>query len=105
MRRRPVSKLITSQRDIPPAPYYVTGTDTFMSYWGHSEGKANRVILPCDNHAEALRVAEYARSRSEMRRVNITSRKPRLDTRANTYSLFDRSAHAWYGTLTEGSDR
>lgn len=89
--------LIDSHHDIPRASFYVCATDSFMSGWGKSRGLNNRVILPCDSLDEAFLVANYARSRSEMKRVTICEAKPRLNHHANTYSLMCReSATAWY---------
>jgi len=91
-----MSTMIESQREIPKAKFYVTATDTFLSGWGQSEGKDNRVILPCDDHREAETVAANARRRSDMSNVRICSGKPRLH-RWNTYSLMCREdASRWY---------
>ena len=89
--------LIDSHQDIPCAPFYVCATDAFMSGWGLSKGLNNRVILPCSSLDEAFIVANYARSRSEMKRVTICENKPTLRHHANTYSLMTReTARAWF---------
>jgi hypothetical protein len=81
---------------IPKAEYYVTARDVFLSGWGKAEGLVNVVVLPCRDYDEAVRVAEYARSRSDMTRVTIHGSKPTL--RAGVlYSLMTRErAKAWY---------
>ena len=56
--------------------YYVSMTDNFMSDWGRAEGLINRLVLICDTLAEAETVFDYALSRSEMRRVTISSTPP-----------------------------
>ena len=89
--------LIDSHHDIPCAPFYVCALDTFMSGWGLSDGRNNRVILPCADRDEALAVADIARSRSEMKYVTVKESKPSLDINLNTYSLMTReTARAWF---------
>ncbi|MFJ8531096.1 hypothetical protein [Bacillus sp. NPDC094106] len=58
------------------AKFYVTMTDTFLGGWGESEGKINKLIFECDSYAEAEIVAENAKNRSDMKYVNIVSKKP-----------------------------
>lgn len=90
------SQTVESARQIPPAYAYVLANDSFMSGWGPATGKVNTVILPCASWEEAEIVAQNARNRSEMRRVRIVARKPRLQ-RGHLYSLFDREfASRWY---------
>ncbi|MCK5600374.1 hypothetical protein KAR91_00790 [Candidatus Pacearchaeota archaeon] len=55
---------------------WVSMTDRFMSGWGHAEGKINKLVISCDTYSEAVIVAENARSRSEMKYVNIRLTKP-----------------------------
>jgi hypothetical protein len=94
--------LITSQREIPKARFYVLSNDTFMSGWGMSEGRINTCILPCRDMAEAERVAAYARSRTDTTRVRIAGSKPRLTLDTHTYSLMSREdATAWYGSTDD----
>ena len=89
--------LIENQSEIPLAPFYVCALDTFMSGWGLSDGRNNRVILPCADRDEALAVADIARSRPEMKYVTVKENKPSLDTNLNTYSLMTReTARAWF---------
>ena len=88
----------TTASDIPAAPYYVTCTDAFMSGWGHSEGKANRLIFPCESQEEAWIVYDNAQGRSEQKNVRICEgRKPRLNSYGYLYQVMDRDdAKPWY---------
>lgn len=56
--------------------YYVTMTDKFMSGWGKAEGKINKLIFICDNYDEAETVAQNAENRTDMKYINICSKKP-----------------------------
>ncbi len=94
-----MSTIINSQSEIPLTPFYVTATDNFMSGWGPSKGKNNRIIVPCESYEEAEYVERYAKSRSDMKRVLVCAKKPKLNTKINLYSLFDREdSTAWYPT-------
>jgi len=63
--------------ELPSADYYVLSNDTFMSGWGPAEHKTNVCVVPCRDYPTAQRVAEYARSRSDQKRVRIVANKPR----------------------------
>ena len=56
--------------------YWVTMTDRFMSGWGHSNGKINKLVIGCDSWDEAQTVKRNAKDRSEMKYVNVVSTKP-----------------------------
>lgn len=56
--------------------FYVTMTDTFMSGWGMAKGKINKLIFECETYNEARIVAENAENRGDMKRINISRRKP-----------------------------
>jgi hypothetical protein len=56
--------------------WFVTCIDTFMSGWGHAEGKTNKLIFLCDNEKEAEIVADNAEDRSDQRNVQIHSTPP-----------------------------
>lgn len=58
---------------------YVTMTDAFLSGWGRAEGKINKLVFICDNLEEAERVRDYARTRREMKYINIRYTKPHYD--------------------------
>ena len=55
---------------------YVTMTDAFLSGWGRAEGKINKLVFICDNLEEAERIVHYARTRREMKYINIRYDKP-----------------------------
>lgn len=77
-------------RDQAKAQYvYVTMTDNFMSGWGHAKGKVNKLVISCNDMAEAETVGANARRRSEMRYVNIAMNRPRYDP--------DRYHVSWHG--------
>ena len=56
--------------------YYVTMTDKFMSGWGKAKGTTNKLVISCNTYDEALIVAQNARSRPEMKYINIRDTKP-----------------------------
>lgn len=89
--------IVKTASEIPAAAWYVLSNDSFLSGWGPAEGKINTVVAPCKDLNEAKRVAEYARSRSDQKRVRIVGNKPRIKNHV-VYSLLshDRSP-AWYG--------
>lgn len=55
---------------------YVTTTDTFMSDWGHAEGKINKLIFFCDSMEQAEIVADNARCRDDQKQVQIHHKPP-----------------------------
>jgi len=57
--------------------FYVTMTDKYLSGWGMSENKTNKLIIECDTIEQAEKIERSARNRSEMRYVNIRTTKPR----------------------------
>lgn len=56
--------------------FWVTATDTFMSGWGLAAGKTNKMVFPCATWEEAATVAQNLKDRSDMRYINICTRKP-----------------------------
>lgn len=61
--------------------YYVVMTDKALSGWGKSSGKINKLILECDSYEQAKIVEANAKSRPDMKYVNITRKKPYYDSR------------------------
>jgi len=61
--------------------YWVTMTDTFMSGWGRAKGKKNKYVIKCNTYKQAETIACNAEKRSEMKHVNITSKKPYFNER------------------------
>lgn len=77
--------------------YYVTMTDNFLSGWGKAEGKINKLVLECNSYNEAERVARYASSRSEMKYINISSKKPYYNKDRYYTSYHGKGDYAmWY---------
>ena len=66
---------------------YVTMTDKFMSGWGCSEGKINKYVIECESHQQAQICAKNARLRSEMKYINIVSKKPYYNQKRYLVSL------------------
>ena len=91
-----MAHFITSQSEIPKAPYYVVMDDTFFSGWGPTEGKTATYINTCANYREAEIVADNARTRGDQKRVRITSGKPKL-SRGHVYQVKTKAdAPRWY---------
>ena len=62
--------------------WYVTMTDKFFSYTAWSgKNRANKFVVKCETHTQALAVARNARRRPEMIHVNIRRTKPSYDKR------------------------
>jgi hypothetical protein len=57
--------------------FYVTMTDKFLSGWGYAQGRINKLIIECNTINEAEQIEKAARQRSEMKYVNICTRRPR----------------------------
>lgn len=60
------------------AKYWVTMNDNFMSGWGHAKGKTNKLIIACQNMMQAKTIEGNAKSRNEMKYVNICVNKPQI---------------------------
>ena len=56
--------------------YYVTMTDMFMSGWGDAKGKMNKLVFVCHGYEQAKVVEDNAHNRSDMRYINISTKKP-----------------------------
>jgi hypothetical protein len=56
--------------------YYVAMTDNFMSGWGKAQGKTNKLVIECDTYEQAALIEKNARTRSEMKYINICTKKP-----------------------------
>jgi hypothetical protein len=83
--------------------YYVTMTDKFMSGWGSAQGKINKLVLTCDSYTEANIVKQNAENRSDMKYINICTKKPCYNQDhylvswhdKNDYSTWYKSNHTW----------
>lgn len=77
--------------------YYVTMTDKFMSGWGPAKDKINKLVFECETYEEAEIVESKAQDRSEMKNININSRKPSYSAdRYYTSWKNKEDAAAWY---------
>ena len=77
--------------------YYVTMTDRFMSGWGQAEGKINKLVLECDSIEDAEIVAGYAHRRSEMKYINIHTRRPYYNPKLYKVSWHGKPDYSsWY---------
>ncbi len=47
-----------------------------MSGWGEAENMINKLVFECDDQREARALAEYARTRPEMKYVNVCMDNP-----------------------------
>ena len=78
---------------------YVTMTDKFMSGWGWAKDKINKLVLECASLEEATTVERNARDRSEMKYVNICSKKPCYNKRYYFTSSHGKTDYkTWYRT-------
>jgi hypothetical protein len=77
--------------------YYVTMTDKFLSGRGAAVGMTNKLVIECQTHQDAERVARNARQRREMRCVSIRATKPyyRPDSVLTYWRSFDDLHGAW----------
>ena len=72
-------------------------TDKFMSGWGVAEGKINKLVIECETYQEAKIVEDNARNRSEMKYINICTRKPRYNERWYKVSEHDKTDYdSWF---------
>jgi len=77
--------------------YWVSMTDKYMSGWGHAKNKINKLVLPCKNFEEAEIVKRNARDRSEMKHINICSKKPYYNKNHYFTSYHNNSDYStWY---------
>ena len=80
--------------------FYVTMTDKFMSGWGMSQGKTNKMIVQCSTVEQAEQVERAASRRPEMRYVNIRTTKPRYgDNVLESWKTWDDLGPVWKGAL------
>ncbi len=56
--------------------YYVTMTDSFLSNWGMSDKRINKLVFECDNMSEAFIVEQNAKNRTDQIYINIAAKKP-----------------------------
>ena len=77
--------------------YYVSMTDKFMSGWGHSKDRINKLVFICNNYDQAQIVFDNAHARTDQKNINICYNKPyynqkRCYTQIKTIEKYP----AWY---------
>jgi hypothetical protein len=78
--------------------FYVTMTDKYLSGWGVSEGKTNKLIIECETIEQAEQIERAARRRSEMRYVNIRTTKPRYGSNVvESWKTWGDLGEVWTG--------
>lgn len=76
---------------------YVSMTDTFMSGWGLSEGKINKLIFECDNYEEAMLVLNKAKNRKEMKYVKVHEKMPNYNESKYFVQIKNKNVYPnWY---------
>jgi hypothetical protein len=77
--------------------YFVTMTDKFMSNWGMSDNRTNKLVIECDSMDEANTVYNNAIKRHEMIYVNIVSKKPYYPKNRYYTSYHDKTEYSgWF---------
>ena len=77
--------------------YWVTMTDKFMSNWGRSENKINKLVFECENFNEAKIVSENAENRSDQKNINICSNKPYYNNKRYFTQIKNKEIYpSWY---------
>ena len=80
--------------------FYVTMTDKFMSGWGVSENKTNKLIIECQTLEQAEQIERVARYRDEMTYVNIRTTKPYYRTNiVESWKTWNDLGEVWKGAL------
>ncbi len=64
-------------------PYYIIATDEFMSGWGRSENKTNKLIFCCETEDEALNVRWNLVRRKDMKNIEVRKIKPKYSAKLN----------------------
>jgi hypothetical protein len=78
--------------------FYVTMTDKYLSGWGMSEGKTNKLIIECQTIEQAEQVERAARYRDEMKYVNIRTTKPHYGSHVlETWKTWNDLGPVWTG--------
>ena len=80
--------------------FYVTMTDKYLSGWGMSENKTNKLIIECQTIEQAEQIALVARYRDEMTYVNIRTTKPYYGANiVESWKNWDELGEVWKGAL------
>jgi len=87
----------TTTTNKPKIKYWVTMTDKFMSNWGLSENRINKLVFECENFNEARIVAENAENRSDQKYINICSNKPYYNNKRYFVQIKNKEIYpSWY---------
>lgn len=71
-------------------------TDKFMSGWGMSKNRTNKLIIECDNYKDAETIERNAHKRSEMTYINVRSTKPRYGNNVlESWKSFEDMGDIW----------
>jgi len=78
-------------------PVYVSMTSSVMSNWGMAKGKNNKLIVLCDNMAEAQTVESNMEHRTDMKKITISTTKPKFDPETNYIQEITKEIYPeWY---------
>ena len=76
---------------IPTKKCYVSMTDKFLSGWGMAQGKTNKLVIGVNDFDLCMKIKKNAKERSEMKYVNMSTRKPSFNKRRVLVSYKDSS--------------
>lgn len=80
--------------------FYVTMTDKYLSGWGMSENKTNKLIIECETLEQAEQIERVARYRDEMTHVNIRTTKPCYRSNiVESWKTWNDLGEVWKGAL------
>jgi hypothetical protein len=67
-----------------------------MSGWGDAQGKINKFIIECETLQQAETIEKNAKKRSEMKYINICSKKPRYGKYIlESWKKYDQLGSIW----------
>jgi hypothetical protein len=77
--------------------FYVTMTDRFLSFWGTSKDKINKLVFICENYQEAETVYNNAVNRTDQKHINICTVKPYYNNKRYYVQFKDKTIYpCWY---------
>lgn len=75
---------------------YVTASDKKASGLGLARGKVAKIVIEVEDEEQAEKVSRYLRSRTDMKYVNVSHRKPWYDDEKYVVTWIDKKyANAW----------
>lgn len=78
------------------AELFVVCKDTWLSGWGHAEGKNSLIVLPCRNQSEANVVIRNAQNRTDMDEIKIYTELPEFKWRDLVHVADRDDYQRWY---------